>query len=620
MKITPREYQKEAIEAIFDWCKTHDADQSCYVEMPTGSGKSVVIAMFCETLAQLNKRVIVLCRQAELVQQNADRFQQLAGGKISVGIYCAGLDRKDIDCDVTFATIQSISGKAGELGRINAVLIDEAHQIPARSDSQYGEFINEIRRYNPMCRLVGLTATPYRLHGSSKSMLIDGEGQMFAGCAYAVSIKRMLSEGSITDWVVPGVTEVDVSNVRIKGNDYDLTEMSFEFSEKCEQNVAEIAELCKDRNKVLVFATTILHAEILTSTIAEYTCDHCMLLTGDTPSYERERILRSFNQGSLKYLVNVQVLTTGFDAPCVDAIAICRATQSPGLFYQIMGRGMRRCEGKDDFLVLDFGGNFERLGDPKEANFGRPERSVKRDTCPSCNDFVLQEDIRCPSCKHLLKTRICPNCKKDVAVDTKVCKERMDETNLFSDLCNFDFTKRRCWSMMPTGEQCTTIIEDHEDMCPTCTAIKERKMFGEFEATCAKVVKEPPKEFSVTAVDYRYHTTKDESKPPSMRVTYTIEPLDDDEKGDLSRRKVSEWICLEHQGYAREKAYKWWQERSAQSVPDDIHEAVYIATEGGLSQPSRITVQKDGKYDRIISYRGFDGYKDPVFLDDEAPF
>lgn len=145
-------------------------------------------------------------------------------------------------------------------------------------------------------------------------------------------------------------------------------------------------------------------------------------------------------------------------------------------------------------------------------------------------------------------------------------------------------------------------------------------MFGEFEATCAKVVKEPPKEFSVTAVDYRYHTTKDESKPPSMRVTYTIEPLDDDEKGDLSRRKVSEWICLEHQGYAREKAYKWWQERSAQSVPDDIHEAVYIATEGGLSQPSRITVQKDGKYDRIISYRGFDGYKDPVFLDDEAPF
>jgi DNA repair protein RadD len=566
MKITPREYQKEAIEAIFDWCKTHNADESCYVEMPTGSGKSVVIAMFCETLAQLNKRVIVLCRQAELVQQNADRFQQLAGGKISVGIYCAGLDRKDIDCDVTFATIQSISGKAGELGRINAVLIDEAHQIPARSDSQYGDFLSDIRKYNPMCRLVGLTATPYRLYGSSKSMLIDGEGQMFAGCAYAVSIKRMLAEGSITDWVVPGVTEVDVSNVRIKGNDYDITEMSFEFSEKCEQNVAEIAELCKDRNKVLVFATTVLHAEILTSTIAEYTGDYCMLLTGDTPSHERERILRSFNDGSLKYLVNVQVLTTGFDAPCVDAIAVCRATQSPGLFYQIMGRGMRRCDGKDDFLVLDFGGNFERLGDPKEANFGRPERSSKRDTCPSCNDFVMQEDIRCANCKHLLKTRVCPNCKKDVAADAKFCDQKINPADMFSEVCGFDFTKRRCWS--------------------TCSAIKERKLHGEFEASCAKVVKEPAKEFAVIEVEYRYHTTKDESKPPSMRVIYTIEPLDDDEKGDLSRR----------------------------------HESVYIATEGGLSEPSRITVQKEGKYDRIVGYRGFDGYKDRVFIDDEAPF
>ena len=620
MKITPREYQKEAIEAIFDWCKTHNADESCYVEMPTGSGKSVVIAMFCETLAQLNKRVIVLCRQAELVQQNADRFQQLAGGKISVGIYCAGLDRKDIDCDVTFATIQSISGKAGELGRINAVLIDEAHQIPARSDSQYGDFLSDIRKYNPMCRLVGLTATPYRLYGSSKSMLIDGEGQMFAGCAYAVSIKRMLAEGSITDWVVPGVTEVDVSNVRIKGNDYDITEMSFEFSEKCEQNVAEIAELCKDRNKVLVFATTVLHAEILTSTIAEYTGDYCMLLTGDTPSHERERILRSFNDGSLKYLVNVQVLTTGFDAPCVDAIAVCRATQSPGLFYQIMGRGMRRCDGKDDFLVLDFGGNFERLGDPKEANFGRPERSSKRDTCPSCNDFVMQEDIRCANCKHLLKTRVCPNCKKDVAADAKFCDQKINPADMFSEVCGFDFTKRRCWSQMPTGEQCTTIIEDNEEMCSTCSAIKERKLHGEFEASCAKVVKEPAKEFAVIEVEYRYHTTKDESKPPSMRVIYTIEPLDDDEKGDLSRRKVSEWICLEHEGYAREKAYKWWQDRSTQDVPSDIHESVYIATEGGLSEPSRITVQKEGKYDRIVGYRGFDGYKDRVFIDDEAPF
>jgi len=173
VKLTPRDYQREAVDAIFKWCTDHDPTDSCYVEMPTGSGKSVVIALFCSMLANSNKRVIVLCRQAELVEQNAERFQQIAGGKISVG------------------------------GQINCVLVDEAHQIPARSDSQYGEFLSDIQQYNPKCRMVGLTATPYRLQGSAKSKLIHGEGQMFSGCAYAVSINRMLLEEMITPWTVP---------------------------------------------------------------------------------------------------------------------------------------------------------------------------------------------------------------------------------------------------------------------------------------------------------------------------------------------------------------------------------------------------------------------------------
>lgn len=620
MKLTPRDYQREAVDAIFKWCTDHDPTDSCYVEMPTGSGKSVVIALFCSMLANSNKRVIVLCRQAELVEQNAERFQQIAGGKISVGIFCAGLGRKDYDCDVTFATIQSVKKHALKLGQINCVLVDEAHQIPARSDSQYGEFLSDIQQYNPKCRMVGLTATPYRLQGSAKSKLIHGEGQMFSGCAYAVSINRMLLEEMITPWTVPDVHEVDVSNIRIRGGDFDLEEMSTEFIDKCESNIEEIIALCEHRSKVLIFATTVAHAQVIYHTINTEQSMSCRILTGTTEKHERTRIIKDFQHGNLKYLVNVGVLTTGFDAPNVDAIAVCRATQSPGLFYQIIGRGMRKHPHKDDFLILDFGGNFDRLGDPKEINFGRPEKVEMRQECPKCHEIVMHEDIRCPTCKLILKERECPGCHHMVPADTKVCESLMDPANLFSDKCGFDFTVRRCWNMMPSGEKCTTILAEGEIICSTCNAEKERRLHGEFEAKCAKKKdKEPPRHCRVLDIEYSYHKSRDPMKPDSLKVTYRVEPWEEENTGDLSRRKVAEWVCFRHEGYARRKARDWWAQRSKQICPADIDEALYIATEGGLAEPKMITVQKDGKYDRIIDYQLFNETPDSVYVDD-TPF
>lgn len=620
MKITPYDDQRECVDAIAKWCTQHPPNESCYVEMPTGSGKSVVIALFCTMLANLNKRVVVLCRSAELVKQNAERFQQVAGCKISVGIFCAGLGKKDYDCDVTFATIQSVKKHALTLGKINCILVDEAHQIPPRSDSQYGEFLTDIQQYNPKCRMVGLTATPYRLQGSAKSKLIHGEGQMFHGCAYAVSLNRMLSEKRITPWTVPSVSEVDVSSVKIRGGDFDLEEMSTEFIEKCGSNIDEILTLCNQRNKVLVFATTVAHAEAINNMLREAN-QSSMILTGETNKADRAKMISAFVSGKLKYLVNVGVLTTGFDAPNVDAIAVCRATQSPGLFYQIIGRGMRKAEGKDDFLILDFGGNFDRLGDPREVNFGRPEKVEMRQECGACHELVLHEDVRCPKCENVLRYRTCPNCQKMVPLDSKKCDKPLDPANLFSDICNFDFTVRRCWNQLPSGEKCTTILENEEIICPTCNAEKQRRLHGEFNARCAKKEPKPdPVDYKVLEIEYQYHQSKDPMKPSSMRVNYRVEPANEDQQGDLSRRKVSEWICFLHDGYARRKAHQWWKERSIQICPIDISEALHIANEGGLREPSVISVQKDGKYDRIVDYSDFrNEFPDPVYVED-APF
>jgi len=619
MKLIPYDYQREAVDAIMNFCTKHEPHESCYVEMPTGSGKSVVIALFCSMLANNHKRVIVLCRQKELVEQNAQRLKDLVGDKVSVGIFCAGLNRKDYDCDVTFATIQSVKRHALKLGQVNCILVDEAHQIPAKSDSQYGEFLSAIQQYNPKCRMVGLTATPYRMQGSSKSKLIHGEGQMFYGCAYAVSLNRMLSEEKITPWTVPGVTEVDVSEVRIVGGDYDLGEMSAEFIDKCESNVEEILSLCKDRNKVLVFATTVLHAEAINKMLLA-SGESSRILTGQTNSKEREACISEFTSGGLKYLVNVGVLTTGFDAKSVDAIAVCRATQSPGLFYQIIGRGMRKHESKEDFLVLDFGGNFDRLGDPKEVNFGRPEKIEVRQECPNCHELLLHEDVRCPKCSLILRFRKCPACHGKVPMDTKVCDELVNPADLFSDKCGFDFTERRCWNPLPTGEKCTTIIAEGEVMCPTCNAEKERRLHGEFEAKCAKKKEEePPFVMEVLGVAYSYHQSKDPIKPSSMKVTYHVEDTREDQQGNLSMKKVSEWVCLMHEGFANKKAREWWAKRSKQLCPTSIDEALHIANEGGLREPEFITVKKEGKYHRITDYHVFHDFPDTVYVDD-VPF
>ena len=154
-----RPYQNEAVQAVYDHLRSRD-DNPCVV-IPTGGGKTPVIATICRDAVNLwNGRVVILAHVKELLEQAADKLRHIAP-EVPLGVYSAGLKRKDIGYAVTVAGIQSIWKKACDLGPVDLVVIDEAHMVPAEDDGMYRQFIADARR-NPQVRIVGLTATPYR--------------------------------------------------------------------------------------------------------------------------------------------------------------------------------------------------------------------------------------------------------------------------------------------------------------------------------------------------------------------------------------------------------------------------------------------------------------------------
>jgi DNA repair protein RadD len=594
-----RDYQQETLDKLLLWLSKNRVGDPC-IDLPTGSGKSVVIAGFCLMLHESSKRVLVLCRQKELVQQNAERLSQLSGGKLSVGIYCAGLGCKDTTQDVIFATVQSVTKNIHDLGAIHAILVDEAHQIPAKSDSQYGHVISEVRKYQPKCRLIGLTASPYR----TSSGLIYGEGKIFTDCAHAVTLKEMLDREYITKWVLPdSLTQVDVSNVKLKGSDYDIDELSEAFIEKVEDNAAEILAHTADRKRVLVFATSIAHARALHMLLGAHSPTN--VITGNDHASKRDSTIRAFKQPANRrmFLINVGVLTTGFDAPNIDSVVICRATKSAGLFYQILGRGMRLSEGKDDFLVLDFGGNFEEHGDPCDLNFGRKNENEKRIVCPSCEHLALAEDARCSQCGHVLNRKSCPQCAREVPLDVRVCDSKINPEDLFSDLCKFDFTKKRCRMEQADGSICLEVVTEEDEICPACLKERERRIQEGKNLKLTAHRADISKWVKVVETSFAYHTPKDEKKNPTLRVTYSLDIDDLEDSSDWVPRQVMEWVCLEHEGFAKTKADKWWSKFSAYDHPATISEAMEIHHQGGLREPFMVLVQDDGKWKRIVAHK-----------------
>ena len=395
-----REYQQRAINQLYAWFSAGNEGNPCLV-LPTGAGKSHVVAALCKDALQQwpETRILMLTHVKELIEQNAEKMRQHWPGA-PMGIYSASIGKRQLGEPITFAGIQSVRTKARLIGHVDLVIIDECHLVNHKDEGGYRGLLADLAAINPALRVVGLTATPYRLgHG-----LITDKPAVFDALIEPISIEELVFKGYLST-LRSKVTRavLDTSGVHKRGGEYIESELQAAVDTD-DNNIAvvrEVIALAGDRKAWLFFCAGVSHAERVADTLRQHgIVAECV--TGATPKAERENILRRYKAGEIRALTNANVLTTGFDYPDIDLVAMLRPTMSPGLYVQMAGRGMRVKSHTDHCLVLDFAGVVAQHGPitavqpPKKAGDGGGEAPVK--VCDTCHELCAISVSVCPAC------------------------------------------------------------------------------------------------------------------------------------------------------------------------------------------------------------------------------
>ena len=391
---TLRTYQQEAVDRTLDYFRKRR--DPAVIVLPTGAGKSLVIAELAKIAIG---RVLVLAHVKELVEQNHLKYESYG---LHAGIYSAGLNQKDSEQKVIFGSIQSVAkAKDAFFKDFTLVVIDECHRVGLEPDSQYAKVITQLKLNNPRICILGLTATPYRLglgwiyNYALRGELKTQELRFFKHCIYDLPLEYMISNQYLTPPVqldIP-VTSYDFSELIEGGNAYTMAQLEEALHQQRRltpliiKNIIDITEN-DQRQGVMIFSSTVKHAQEIMDHLPT---GQARLVVGTTELSERDQIVHDFKQKAFKYLVNVSVLTTGFDAAHVDVIAILRPTESISLYQQIVGRGLRLDTDKKDCLVLDYTGMGHSIFSPEIGEKKTASESVAVQVpCPECgfiNDF-----------------------------------------------------------------------------------------------------------------------------------------------------------------------------------------------------------------------------------------
>ncbi|EOK5971225.1 DEAD/DEAH box helicase [Vibrio parahaemolyticus] len=448
---TLRPYQADSVKAVIHYFRKHSTP--AVIVLPTGAGKSLVIA----ELARLAKgRVLVLAHVKELVEQNHAKYE---GYGLKGAIFSAGLGRKETDQQVVFASVQSVVRNLDSFkNQFSLLVIDECHRVPDDKNSSYQKVITHLRELNPGIKVLGLTATPYRLgmgwiyQYHTRGQVRTEESRFFRDCIFELPIRYLLDENFLTParMMDAPVLSYDFSQLKPANTGrYKEAEMDMlidKAKRATPQIVEQIIQYARERKGVMIFAATVRHAQEIHGLLPE---GETAIVIGDTPTPERDAIIQAFKNREIKYLVNVSVLTTGFDAPHVDLIAILRPTESVSLYQQIVGRGLRLSEGKNECLVLDYAGNSYDLYQP-EVGDPKPDSTSEIITipCPACgfnnnfwgkldsNGFLLEHfGRRCQGyfededtgerehCGYRFRAKYCGECGADNDIAARICHE-----------------------------------------------------------------------------------------------------------------------------------------------------------------------------------------------------
>ncbi|CAH0533386.1 Putative DNA repair helicase RadD [Vibrio stylophorae] len=465
-----RDYQQDAVQAVLHYFRRHH--HPAVAVLPTGAGKSLVIA----ELARLARgRVLVLAHVKELVEQNHEKYE---GYGLKAGIFAAGLGRKESEDKVVFASVQSVVRNLDQFEQaFSLVVIDECHRVSEQDDSSYQRVIQHLQQINANIKVLGLTATPYRLglgwiyQYHTRGQVRTTEPRFFRDCIFELPIYHLLDEGYLAPATLIDAPALsyDFSALRPTAAGYyreqELDRVLDESKRATPQIVEHILFQSEQRQGVMIFAATVSHAKEIYGLLPRA---ESALITGDTPSPERDAIIQSFKAKRIRYLVNVSVLTTGFDAPHVDLIAILRPTESVALYQQIIGRGLRLAPDKNDCLVLDYAGNQFDL---HQVNIDNPKPSSDSEQvsvpCPACgffNQFWGKLDSQGMLIEHY--GRQCQGYFEDDDGEREACGYRF--VAKYCDECGADndIAARRC-------HQCDAILVDPDKKLREALALKD---------------------------------------------------------------------------------------------------------------------------------------------------
>jgi len=403
MKIELRDYQDEAIKSIYSYWSEKKGKFPCCT-MSTGSGKSIIIGKVMYDVVSAGDRCIMLTHQKELIQQNADKFADICPD-VDYGIFSAGLNKRELYKPVLFAGIQSIHNKIHYTDGFDLCIIDECHLISPRDGTRYKKCIEMLLKMRPNMKILGLTATNFRLDGG---YLHKNKDIIFDGVCYETNIVELIDKGYLSNVISKGgIKNIDLTGVKHKNGEFDQTDLAFAASDPAlvESAVNEMITYGHDRKSWLVFCSGIEHAKIVTESLKSKGIN-TKLLTGSTENKKRESIIADYKAGKIRCITNVNVMSTGVDVPSIDLIGLMTATESTVKFVQCVGRGLRTAPGKKNCLLLDWGSNCERHGcidavipNIKVSTGEKKEAPAKE--CPQCRSKVHASQKECPECGYV---------------------------------------------------------------------------------------------------------------------------------------------------------------------------------------------------------------------------
>lgn len=566
-----RWYQVEGVDAFENYFLNGGKGHPLGV-FPTGTGKSVIIAKLIQRLMRRwpTVRSMMITHDMRLIEQNANKFRSI-WPECPLGIYSAGLGGRDTLLPVIFGGVKSI---ALEIQRRNAaneqhfgwrdfIFVDEAHLISQKEDSDYLFIIAELMKINPNLRIIGFTATPFRMR---QGMVTDGG--MFTDIVYDISgvdaFNRLIDEGYLCTLIArPPVNKMDDSQLVVRAGEYTDASQEAAMSEEvlfkaCQEVVYTGNEF--NRWSWLTFAPSIKRAELinemLTSLGVDSTVVHSQVKGREGRSKDKEvaHRIEEFKRGYYRNITNRDVLTTGFDHPCIDLINMFRKTRSPGLHVQMNGRGTRPYDPqnpgdvdasyfvnpKNYCIVMDFARNVQLLG--------------------PINDPVIprkpgEQGGEAP-------VRICPENKKDIRGKFG-CSTQNHSSAPTCIFCGFVFPKKKEEELRVS----------HEDV---------------FVAPpIGKVPKSKIEYWNVAQVFYNLHTKA--GSPPMIKVIYACS----------NGKSMNDFVCLEHPGLAGRRAREWWRERHTGDVP--LTTQIALAQVSLLRKPASLRVETAEKYPKILS-------------------